>query len=172
MLHGSIELTWEGGGWATWKHRKCLANFSTTGGVGLNSPVPLTPLPVMCSALFVKGTLTFSICKIFESKGNKWWSVINKCLDGWMDHTSPTPLLPGRYYHLQIQCIINTLQSYWLLLFCQGLPKVFSAGLDLIKELHNPDPKRLGVFWHGFQEMWLRLYGSRLATIAVVKVIR
>lgn len=47
---------------------------------------------------------------------------------------------------------------------------MFSAGLDLIKEVHNPDPKRLAVFWRGFQEMWLQLYGSRLATIAVINV--
>ncbi|XP_031554485.1 enoyl-CoA delta isomerase 1, mitochondrial-like [Actinia tenebrosa] len=54
------------------------------------------------------------------------------------------------------------------LILTSSLPKVFSAGLDLIKEMHNPDPKRLAVFWRGFQEMWLQLYGSRLATIAVV----
>lgn len=52
----------------------------------------------------------------------------------------------------------------------QGLPKVFSAGLDLVKEVYQPDVKRLPSFWSCFQEMWLRLYGSRLATMAAINV--
>lgn len=58
---------------------------------------------------------------------------------------------------------------------CQGLivtsslPKVFSAGLDLVKEVYKPaDVKRIATFWQEFQGMWLRLYGSRLLTMAAI----
>ncbi|XP_078347719.1 enoyl-CoA delta isomerase 1, mitochondrial-like isoform X2 [Oculina patagonica] len=55
------------------------------------------------------------------------------------------------------------------LIVTSGLPKVFSAGLDLVKEVYKPaDVKRLASFWSCFQEMWLRLYGSRLATMAAI----
>ncbi|XP_020611377.1 enoyl-CoA delta isomerase 1, mitochondrial-like [Orbicella faveolata] len=54
------------------------------------------------------------------------------------------------------------------LIITSGLPKVFSAGLDLVKEVYQPDVKRLASFWSCFQEMWLRLYGSRLATMAAI----
>ena len=56
-------------------------------------------------------------------------------------------------------------------LFDQGLPKVFSAGLDLVKEVYKPSSeKQLSTFWQAFQEMWLRVYGSRLLTVAAVNV--
>jgi len=55
------------------------------------------------------------------------------------------------------------------LIVTSGLPKVFSAGLDLVKEVYNPaDQKRLATFWQAFQEMWLRVYGSRLLTMAAI----
>lgn len=55
------------------------------------------------------------------------------------------------------------------LIVTSGVPKVFSAGLDLVKEIYQPsDKKRLASFWSNFQEMWLRLYGSRLATMAAI----
>ena len=48
---------------------------------------------------------------------------------------------------------------------------MFSAGLDLVKEVYQPaDVKRLASFWSCFQGMWLRLYGSRLATMAAINV--
>jgi len=45
--------------------------------------------------------------------------------------------------------------------------KIFSAGLD-ITEMHNPDPKRLGEFWSSVQQMYMDMYGSRLATVAAI----
>ncbi|KAJ7340278.1 hypothetical protein OS493_003011 [Desmophyllum pertusum] len=56
--------------------------------------------------------------------------------------------------------MIRTAQG---LIITSGLPKVYSAGLDLVKEIYKPDKKRLASFWTCFQGMWLRLYGSRLA---------
>lgn len=88
------------------------------------------------------------------------------CLSTFWDKSTLSPLKPSLFSN-----VINTFPIISIVFFFwQSLPKVFSAGLDLIKEVHNPDPKRLAVFWRGFQEMWLQLYGSRLATIAVINV--
>ena len=46
-------------------------------------------------------------------------------------------------------------------------PSTLSAGLDL-NELYNPDPNRLSQFWRSFQQVFLDLYGSRLATIGAI----
>jgi len=46
-------------------------------------------------------------------------------------------------------------------------PSTLCAGLDLT-ELHNPDPERLPMFWKSFQQVFLDLYGSRLATIGAI----
>jgi len=46
-------------------------------------------------------------------------------------------------------------------------PTTLSAGLDL-KELYNPNPERLTKFWRSFQQVFLDLYGSRLATVGAV----
>ncbi|EDO44856.1 predicted protein [Nematostella vectensis] len=54
------------------------------------------------------------------------------------------------------------------LIVTSSMPKVFSAGLDLVKELYKSDEKRLFVFWRRFQDVWMQLYGSRLATVAAV----
>ena len=35
--------------------------------------------------------------------------------------------------------------------------------------MYNPDPKRLRQFWRAFQQLYLDLYGSRLACIAAMK---
>lgn len=43
--------------------------------------------------------------------------------------------------------------------------KVFCAGLDLT-EMFEPEEQRLRNFWTAFQQVYLDLYGSRLATIA------
>jgi 3,2-trans-enoyl-CoA isomerase len=48
-----------------------------------------------------------------------------------------------------------------------SLSSVFSAGLDLT-ELYEPDPVRFPEFWKSFQQLYLDLYGSRLATIAAI----
>lgn len=47
-------------------------------------------------------------------------------------------------------------------------PSIFSAGLDIM-EMHKPDPTRLVDFWKSFQQLYLDLYGSRLAGIAAVQ---
>uniref|UniRef100_A0A096LQ01 Enoyl-CoA delta isomerase 1, mitochondrial n=1 Tax=Poecilia formosa TaxID=48698 RepID=A0A096LQ01_POEFO len=56
---------------------------------------------------------------------------------------------------------------------CRGLiitssqPKVFSAGLDIL-EMYGKSPERCGEFWKAVQEMWLKLYGSNMVTIAAI----
>uniref|UniRef100_A0A3P9JCX0 Enoyl-CoA delta isomerase 1, mitochondrial n=1 Tax=Oryzias latipes TaxID=8090 RepID=A0A3P9JCX0_ORYLA len=56
---------------------------------------------------------------------------------------------------------------------CRGLiitssqPKVFSAGLDIL-EMYGKSPERCGEFWKAVQEMWLKLYGSDMITIAAI----
>lgn len=47
-------------------------------------------------------------------------------------------------------------------------PKIFSAGLD-VSELVNPDIDRLPLFWNSLQQVYIELYGSRLATIGVIQ---
>lgn len=36
-------------------------------------------------------------------------------------------------------------------------------------EMHKPDPLRLRDFWTSFQELYLTLYGSKLACIAAIE---
>lgn len=56
---------------------------------------------------------------------------------------------------------------------CRGLiitsaqPKVFSAGLD-ITEMYGKSPEHCGAFWRSVQEMWLKLYGSNMVTVAAI----
>ncbi len=47
-------------------------------------------------------------------------------------------------------------------------PAILSAGLDLT-ELYNPDKERLPKFWGSFQQLFLDLYGSRLAVIGAIE---
>ena len=47
-------------------------------------------------------------------------------------------------------------------------PNILSAGLDL-NELFNPDPERLPKFWDSFQQLFIDLYGTKLATVAAVE---
>eukprot|EP00571_Detonula_confervacea_P016831 CAMPEP_0172299972 /NCGR_PEP_ID=MMETSP1058-20130122/2161_1 /TAXON_ID=83371 /ORGANISM="Detonula confervacea, Strain CCMP 353" /LENGTH=321 /DNA_ID=CAMNT_0013009607 /DNA_START=72 /DNA_END=1037 /DNA_ORIENTATION=+ len=47
-------------------------------------------------------------------------------------------------------------------------PKIFSAGLD-ISELVSPDKDRLPKFWSSLQQVYIDLYGSRLATVAAIQ---
>eukprot|EP00980_Cylindrotheca_fusiformis_P020242 scaffold7316_cov123-Cylindrotheca_fusiformis.AAC.17 len=42
-----------------------------------------------------------------------------------------------------------------------------AQGLDLT-ELYKPDPSRLPKFWESFQQLYIDLYGSRMATIAAM----
>nr|XP_006637356.1 PREDICTED: enoyl-CoA delta isomerase 1, mitochondrial [Lepisosteus oculatus] len=56
---------------------------------------------------------------------------------------------------------------------CQGviltssLPKIFSAGLD-ITEMYGKSPEHCAEFWKAVQELWLKLYGSSMVTVAAV----
>mmetsp|Transcript_19005 Transcript_19005/g.52796 ORF Transcript_19005/g.52796 Transcript_19005/m.52796 type:complete len:277 (-) Transcript_19005:155-985(-) len=49
-----------------------------------------------------------------------------------------------------------------------AVPNIFSAGLDL-KEFHKPDENRLPLYWHAFQQLYIDLYGSRLASVASIR---
>lgn len=53
------------------------------------------------------------------------------------------------------------------LIITSGQPKVFSAGLDIL-EMYGKSPERCGEFWRAVQEMWLKVYGSNLVTIAAI----
>lgn len=53
------------------------------------------------------------------------------------------------------------------LILTSANPGIFSAGLDIL-EMYQPDKQRLQEFWRSLQDMWLTLYGSRLATIAAI----
>eukprot|EP00934_Nitzschia_sp_Nitz4_P000829 Nitzschia sp. Nitz4//scaffold85_size83877//42020//42966//NITZ4_005230-RA/size83877-augustus-gene-0.161-mRNA-1//-1//CDS//3329559140//829//frame0 len=45
--------------------------------------------------------------------------------------------------------------------------KIFSAGVD-IHEMYEPDTERFYNFWRAFQDMYLNIYGSRLACVAAM----
>jgi 3,2-trans-enoyl-CoA isomerase len=49
-------------------------------------------------------------------------------------------------------------------------PKIFCAGLDIAELIVNPDDKsnRLTKFWNSLQQVYIDLYGSRLATVAAM----
>lgn len=47
-------------------------------------------------------------------------------------------------------------------------PAILSAGLDLT-ELYNPTGERLPKFWNSFQQLFLDLYGSRLAVVCAIE---
>lgn len=53
------------------------------------------------------------------------------------------------------------------LIITSTLPKVFSAGLDIM-EMYGKSPERCGEFWKAVQEMWIKLYGSNMVTIAAI----
>ncbi|XP_046451656.1 enoyl-CoA delta isomerase 1, mitochondrial-like [Daphnia pulex] len=56
---------------------------------------------------------------------------------------------------------------------CKGIiltsacPGIFSAGLD-IREIYQPTDDRLNQFWSSLQTLWLQLYGSKMATVALI----
>ena len=51
----------------------------------------------------------------------------------------------------------------------QALPGIFSAGLD-IKEMYKSPEERLRKFWSSLQTLWLQLYGSKMASVALINV--
>lgn len=53
------------------------------------------------------------------------------------------------------------------LIVTSSLPKVFSAGLDIL-EMYGKSPERCAEFWRAVQEMWFKLYNSNMVTIAAV----
>jgi len=53
------------------------------------------------------------------------------------------------------------------LILTSSLPKVFSAGLDIM-EMYGKSPERCGEFWKAVQEMWLKLSASNMVTIAAI----
>nr|XP_033770269.1 enoyl-CoA delta isomerase 1, mitochondrial-like isoform X2 [Geotrypetes seraphini] len=48
-----------------------------------------------------------------------------------------------------------------------AVPRIFSAGLD-ITEMCGKNADHYGEFWRAVQEMWLKLYGSSMVTIAAI----
>ncbi|CAL8270489.1 unnamed protein product [Lota lota] len=67
----------------------------------------------------------------------------------------------------------TTLENLEMDKSCRGviitssLPRIFSAGLDIL-EMYQTSPEHCGEFWKAVQELWLKLYGSNLATIAAI----
>ena len=53
------------------------------------------------------------------------------------------------------------------LILSSNLASIFSAGLDLT-ELYQPNLDRLPTFWKSFQQVFIDIYGSRLACIAAM----
>jgi len=53
------------------------------------------------------------------------------------------------------------------LILTSGLPGIFSAGLDIL-EMYQPKEERLREFWRALQNFFMKLYGSRLTTIAAI----
>ncbi|XP_019749041.1 enoyl-CoA delta isomerase 1, mitochondrial [Hippocampus comes] len=53
------------------------------------------------------------------------------------------------------------------LIITSSLPKVFSAGLDIL-EMYGKSPESCGEFWKAVQEMWLKLYSSNMVTVAAI----
>ncbi|NXP50748.1 ECI1 isomerase, partial [Heliornis fulica] len=52
-------------------------------------------------------------------------------------------------------------------IFTSAVPKIFSAGLD-ITEMCGKSKEHYAEFWRALQEMWLRLYGSNMVTVAAI----
>ena len=72
--------------------------------------------------------------------------------------------------HCGLRCTYSLNFSYFLVLvfvsleFLSGEQNI-QCRLD-ITEMYQPDEERLRTFWTTLQEVWIELYGSRLATAA------
>lgn len=53
------------------------------------------------------------------------------------------------------------------LIITSAIPRVFSSGLD-ITEMCGKSTEHYAEFWRAVQEMWIRLYGSNLVTVAAI----
>ena len=51
----------------------------------------------------------------------------------------------------------------------QSKPKVFCAGLDIM-ELYKAEEGRLTDFWRTFQDVFIKLYGTRIPVVAAIEV--
>jgi len=58
-------------------------------------------------------------------------------------------------------------KKYNALILSSSIEGVFSAGLDF-QVLVNPHKKDIEVLWSAMQDTWIRLYSTRLATIAAI----
>ncbi len=66
--------------------------------------------------------------------------------------------------------ILDVCISQCLNLFTtKALPSVFCAGLD-IREMYKSSEERFRKFWSSFQKLWLQLYGSKMASVALINV--
>ena len=62
---------------------------------------------------------------------------------------------------------VEASQDTQALVLSSALPSTFSAGLDL-SEMYQPENSRLKSFWKSHQQLYMDLYGSRLACIAAL----
>ncbi|NXJ09401.1 ECI1 isomerase, partial [Odontophorus gujanensis] len=53
------------------------------------------------------------------------------------------------------------------LIITSAVPRIFSAGLD-ITEMCGKSTEHYAEFWRAVQEMWLRMYGSSMVTVAAI----
>jgi len=63
--------------------------------------------------------------------------------------------------------IVEEDKKYNALILSSSIQGVFSAGLDF-QVLINPHQKDIEVLWNAMQDAWIRLYSTRLATIAAI----
>ncbi|CAI5713491.1 unnamed protein product [Hyaloperonospora brassicae] len=54
------------------------------------------------------------------------------------------------------------------LILASSTAKVFSAGLDIM-EMYQPHPSKVSTFWTSLQDLYLRLYTTRLAAVAAIE---
>ena len=55
------------------------------------------------------------------------------------------------------------------IILTSGKDGIFSAGLDIM-EMYQPQEARLREFWKTLQNVWMKLYGARHATVAAINV--
>eukprot|EP01099_Mayorella_cantabrigiensis_P008703 TRINITY_DN822_c0_g1_i2.p1 TRINITY_DN822_c0_g1~~TRINITY_DN822_c0_g1_i2.p1 ORF type:complete len:299 (-),score=80.83 TRINITY_DN822_c0_g1_i2:137-1033(-) len=53
-------------------------------------------------------------------------------------------------------------------LLCSSVPNIFSAGLD-IKTMYQPEEEKAKRFWTALHQLFYRLYGTPLTTVAVIE---
>ena len=63
--------------------------------------------------------------------------------------------------------IVEENKKYNVLILSSSIHGVFSAGLDF-QVLLNPQQKDIEILWNAMQDAWIRLYSTRLATIAAI----